>query len=147
MSEPINDADNFSPYKLLRNFSKNRVLPCIFFALVIHVLIIGGTSVNYIYYTWIDPDAKPAESAAGEQGDLTEEPDDEETPGEGKDGEGTPAEKGKDGESPEAGKASGDDDDDPSKAPVVERITDEPEPGETPSEPEGLGISIEDTNR
>lgn len=141
MSETPNDVENLSPYRLLSNFSKNRVVPCIVLALVIHLLVIGASSANYIYHTWIDPAAKPEDSAKAEQ--AGESPDRQ------------PEAKTPDAE--EAAKAAGADKaGDPSKspataegqdAPVVQRITETPKPGETPADPDDIGISLEDTNR
>jgi hypothetical protein len=118
------DIEDLSPYTLLRNFSRNRVLPCLFLALVIHVLVIGGLSANYIYRTWIDPTARlPQPEAAVEE---------EAAAGT----EGTdPAEEG--GLAEDAGEA-------PPDAPVVDRVTGKADPEELPEEPGGLGISIDD---
>lgn len=143
MSQTPNDIEDFSPYKLLGSFSKNRILPCILLALLLHVLVIGGTSYNFIYYTWIDPDAKPAESATAEQ--AADEPA-EESPSP----ETGSAESGAAGDTAAAGNTAGDSStpaDGSADSPVVRSITEEAQPDEIPSEPDGLGISIEDTNR
>jgi len=142
MSQIPNDIEELSPYKLLGNFSRNRILPCILLALLIHVLVIGGTSYNFIYYTWIDPDAKPAQSDAAGQGDEPAEESPSSETGSAKSGAaGNTAGAGDtaaDSSAPAGGNAD---------SPVVKSITEEAKPDEIPSEPDGFGISIEDTNR
>ena len=70
------NVDDVSPYTLLRNFSKSRLLRCLFLALLIHAAVIGGLSTNYIYSTWIDPQADPPEQeepdVVGEDNDAVE---------------------------------------------------------------------------
>ena len=128
------DIDDLSPYTLLRNFSRNRVLPCLFLALVIHVLVIGGLSANYIYRTWIDPTARlPQPEAAVEDAAASPEA------GTAKDATDGAAADGAEGADPaeDAGEA-------PPDAPVVDRVTGKADPEELPEEPGGLGISIDD---
>ncbi len=143
------DVEEFSPYKLLDNFSKSRILPCLFLALVLHVLVIGGTSYNFIYRTWIDPNPESADANAAEQpGEASETPSEGEASKQGtKPGE-TAEEGGEDkaatektGEETPKKPADGD------EPPVIKKITEEPKPGEIPDEPDSLGISLEDTNR
>jgi len=55
MPDDQTDIENFSPYKLIENFTKGRAVLCLVVALVLHVIVIGGTSVPYIYSTWISP--------------------------------------------------------------------------------------------
>lgn len=51
------DISTIAPQKLMGSFSKNRVLFCIFVAVVAHVCVIGGSSTDFIYYNWINPEA------------------------------------------------------------------------------------------
>jgi len=132
MPETPNDIENVSPYKLLDGFSKSRVLPCILFALILHVAVIGGLSTEFIYYK-INPDAKPKEGTAAKQDDAANPADDA---------------KSDDDKSGDAGK--GDDKKDGDKSggdgktpPVVDRVTDKADPDKIPDAP-GLGIPLDD---
>jgi len=131
------NVEDVSPYKLLRNFSKSRLLRCLFLALLIHAAVIGGLSTNYIYRTWIDPEAglpeqdaaANVEDAQAPSGDGTTEDSAGGANGRGPDEEG--------GLAAEGGDAAQD-------APVVNRVTEKADPKELPHEPGGLGISIDD---
>jgi len=57
MAEEQDDISTIAPQKLIGSFSKNRVLLCIFVAVVAHIFVIGGTSTDFIYYNWINPEA------------------------------------------------------------------------------------------
>jgi hypothetical protein len=46
-----------SPNRLLGNFSKGYLWIGILVTVVVHVVVIGGTSMGYIRDTWIDPEA------------------------------------------------------------------------------------------
>jgi hypothetical protein len=130
------NVEDVSPYKLLRNFSKSRLLRCLFLALLIHAAVICGLSTDYIYRTWINPEAGPTEQDAAANVEDAEGPPGEgarEDPatgakGPGSDEKGGPA---------EGGGAS-------QEAPVVNRVTGKADPEELPDEPGGLGISIDD---
>jgi hypothetical protein len=138
------NADNIedlSPYALLKNFSRSRVLPALFLALLVHVAAVGGLSTRYIYHTWINPSAALAETESPEETDETSD----EQPAE----EGQPADKtGSETGTKEAAEVvkkpkAGTDEELP---PVVKRVTGAAEPKEIPDEPTGLGISIDDIN-
>jgi len=142
MSKTPIDPENISPYKLLDNFSKNRVIPCIILALLIHVVVIGGLSSNYIYTTWIDPSAgevvsdddNPDVAADGQK------PDD----ATGEDGDGSDGQKtGEDGSTTD--KPTGDvPEGHNADAPVIKRVTDTEDPDNIPDDPDGGGISLDD---
>jgi len=131
------NVEDVSPYKLLRNFSKSRLLRCLFLALLIHAAVIGGLSTDYIYRTWIDPEAalpEPEAAANAEEpgapsGDGAAEDPASGAKGSGSDEPGGPAEGTGDGAQ---------------EAPVVNRVTEKADPEELPDEPGGLGISIDD---
>jgi hypothetical protein len=128
-STPEN-VEDVSPYKLLRNFSKSRLLRCLFLALLIHAAVIGGLSTNYIWRTWVDPEAElPEQEAAANAEGAEAQPADGTAKGPGSDEKGGSAE--------DAGGA-------PQDAPVVNRVTEKADPGQIPDEPDGLGLSIED---
>lgn len=114
------DVENFSPYKLVENFNKSRIVSCLILAAIVHVIVIGGTSVGYIYSTWINPQ-DPSAQVAGKKPTTraTTEP------------------------TTQAGAKPGKK---PGQAPVVKRITDKPKPGETPKVPTGL-LDIDGTNK
>lgn len=146
MPETPNDIENLSPYKLLHNFSKNRVLSCILAAVIIHVAVIGGLSANYIYRTWIDPAANPDEQTAGapsEDQSSNAKPSGEapgETPPANVTGGNTAK---KDGRAVKDPTKPGDPRED---APVVNRVTEKADPDTIPKQPAGVGISIDDLN-
>jgi len=140
MSDIPKDIEELSPHKLLRNFSRNRLLACFVLALALHVVVIGGLSLRYIYRAWINP-ATPAARAETADGN--------ETPAAGP-SDGVPDSAGGDGSTAASGNATPTktpgEDGAPSAtdAPVVDRVTEEAEPEEIPQEPGGLGISIDD---
>jgi hypothetical protein len=131
------NVEDVSPYKLLRNFSKSRLLRCLFLALLIHAAVIGGLSTDYIYRTWIDPQADPAEQEAAAGVEGTETPP-QETGAEGTAGTPEDPAPAQPGDSPEV---SGDG---PPDAPVINRVTEPADPDQIPQEPGGLGLSIDD---
>ena len=114
------DVENFSPYKLVESFNKSRIVSCLILAAIVHVVVIGGTSVGYIYSTWINPQDESA-IAAGKKKKPTTQPTSQSAtqPGDKKRG----------------------------KAPVIKRITDKPKAGEIPKAPGNLGIDIDGTNK
>ena len=134
------NIEDFSPYTLLRSFSKNRVIPCVFLAVILHVAVIGGLSYQFIYVTWIDPSAK----APGDEGTDGAPVDETETDGAvGEDDSSAAAAAKTDGDNDETAKTS---DDERLDAPVVRGITDKADPDEIPDKPDDFGISIDDTN-
>ena len=120
------DVENFSPYKLVENFNKSRIVSCLILAAIVHVVVIGGTSVGYIYSTWINPQ-DPSAQVAGKKPTTTRPTTEPATQAGDKKG-AKPRRK-------------------PGQSPVVKRITDKPKPGETPKAPTGLGIDIDGTNK
>lgn len=48
------DIEKLSPEKLLRQFSRSGIMLCIILAFGLHVIVLGGTSVDYIH-GMIDP--------------------------------------------------------------------------------------------
>jgi hypothetical protein len=136
MPTPHN-VEDYSPYTLLRNFSRNRVIPCVLLAVILHVAVIGGLSYQFIYTTWIDPSSK----ATGDEG--TDEAAVGEPERDRAGGEDDPAAATKVGDDGDGTKAS---DDENVEAPVVREITEKADPDEIPDRPDDFGISIEDTN-
>ena len=130
MPQTPENVEDVSPYKLLRNFSKSRLLRCLFLALLIHAAVIGGLSTDYIYRTWIDPEAGLPEQGATANAEEAEAPSED---GAAED----PASDKKDGSAEDAGDRAQD-------APVVNRVTEKADPTQIPKEPAGLGLSIDD---
>jgi len=128
MPDTPDHVENLSPHKLLRNFSRNRLLPCLFLALLGHVAVIGGLSVDYIHRTWIDPAAESPDQEAADSADA-------DSPSKNTSA-GNTAEKTapNDGASPDGAKT---------EAPVVNRVSEKPDPGEIPEDPGGLGLPID----
>jgi hypothetical protein len=133
----LENVEDLSPYRLLRNFSKNRVLHGSLLALIIHLAVIGGLSTGYIYQTWINPlppvqkaDAENPDGAPNEETDPADgtKPEDDTNPTNGDD--------------PKPGSPEETD----ATPPVIERVTDVADPEDFPKEPDGLGISIDDIN-
>jgi hypothetical protein len=142
----------FSPYSLLRNFSKNRVLPCVLAAVIAHVVVIGGLSYEFIYTTWIDPSAS-AEKATGNEGAGETGNNEKKAKGSGtestdasvpEDDSARAAVAGKEADGAKKGSTASDDT--RLDAPVVRDITDKADPDEIPDKPDDFGISIDDTN-
>ena len=132
MSNTINNVEELSPYKLLLNFSTSRVLSCMFVAIIVHTLVIGGLSTSYIYRTWIDPSV-----ALDDEVSQKSEPGGNDEPGDKTSADRKQSPQPIDGEPEEPVDENND------KPPVVERVTDTPDPDEIPTEPGGLGLPIE----
>lgn len=136
------NIEEFSPYTLLRNFSKNRVLPSIILAVIAHVLVIGGFSYGFIYTTWIDPSSKSDDTGTAEgSGETSDDAGDEDS---------SDKSPGDVASSETAAKTDGDatetSDGDELNSPVVREITEKANPDEIPDNPDDFGISIDDTN-
>jgi hypothetical protein len=124
----INDMENdeildFSPYRLLKDFTKTRIGPCIVIAVVLHVAVIGGISVAGLiigHYTGDDEAAMQDQAAA----------------------DGRPP-----ASQPATGPAKGDDKTAKKKSPIEKKITEKAKPGELPKGPSDIGISIDETNQ
>jgi len=147
MSDIGDNIERLSPQKLLESFSKGKAISCVILALAIHVVVIGGLSVRYIYYNWINPEAgellrqreeqeaaekklqasAPAPATSNATGVAAVTPPDK-----------TPQAAGEDRKIVQE---HGD-------KPVVKAITDAAKPEEIPDMPTpgGLGISLDDTN-
>jgi hypothetical protein len=140
------DIERLAPQKLMANFSKTRILLAVGIALCLHVIIIGGSSLRYIYVKWINPDAAivdeekspdaaPADDAAGTNAVASTT------------GTNTVAAAASSNEAVAAAAV------DPSKipdsvkeTPVIKRITETASPDEIPRKPDDLDLSVEDTS-
>ncbi len=134
------NIEDLSPYDLLLNFSRSRVLPAILLALVAHVVVVGGLSTSYIYRTWINPSAALTE---------TEE---STTDGDAKKDDTTETSATDEAASTEGKQPSTKSADDPTEGgddkvpPVVKRTTEAAKPGDIPDQPIESGISIDEFN-
>ena len=59
-----NGQERVAPQKLMGSFSKNRLILCVLLAVAAHVVVVGGSSLDYIYYNWINPEAGRAREEA-----------------------------------------------------------------------------------
>lgn len=57
MEDMDKELTRHSPNRLLGNFSKGYLWLGVAVTVVVHVIVIGGTSMGYIRDTWIDPEA------------------------------------------------------------------------------------------
>lgn len=162
MKVGVDTGDAVAPEQLLVVFSRGRILFWIAVAVVIHVVVIGVTSVGYIRDHWIDPEGakvrKEAAAAALAAEKAKEKPQPPSAPAAsntpapaasatnapaasatnaatGSATNGTPAAEGSEAAQLEARR----------NTTVVKRITEAATSNEIPQKPE-LGISLEDTN-
>ena len=124
------NVEDISPYTLLKNFSRSRLLWCLFLALLIHAAVIGGLSTKYIYRTWINPESALPEQAAAAGADSSSD-------------DGTSEDLAGDAKGPGSDEKPATTDGMP-EAPVVDRVTEQADPDQIPQEPGGLGLSIDD---
>lgn len=133
----VNEIMRFVPQKLLQGFSKGNVMRAIVAALILHVVIIGGFSVNFIYYHWLNPEAGEAREAAAKARAADAAPAASSRP------DAAPAAKVPAGQDP-----AGTDDqtllDERKDSAIVRQITESAQPGEIPTLPGEGGISFDD---
>jgi hypothetical protein len=133
-------ADQISPDDLLSGFSKSHLVRWFLAALLLHVIVIGGFSVGTVR-DWLDPEgAKARKAAAIAAAKAATTPAETAAPP----AEGQPAEpaEGKPAE-PQAGAEATTAE---AKSPIEKATTEAAKPGEIPSAPDDLGLSIDDTN-
>ncbi|MDA0321573.1 MAG: hypothetical protein O2923_02495 [Verrucomicrobia bacterium] len=138
------DIENIAPQKLLVNFTENRTLKCLGLAAAIHVLVLCGSSPRYIYEA-INPEAKKVRLAREDSDKLKDmnEKIDRESPAAKLAREKREAEKSKadaastDGEADTMEKRMQTD--------AYKETVEKAAADEIPSEPEDIGISLEDT--
>jgi len=142
MSEQENDIERLTPQKLLAGFSRGKVIHFVILAVVIHIAVIGALSTRYIYYTWVNPEA----GAALKEAETRETAE--------KANQATVATSVSGRNVAPSATAGGVDESDAALVkkhgdrPVVKAITAAATTNEIPKEPapDGLGISLEDTN-
>lgn len=148
MTEPEEkDADRFAPQHLLAEFTRNRIVRCLAVALAVHVVIIGGSSLDYVYFSWINPEAGRAREDARKKAREAEvaktraaqtqpsETGEKAEPGKTATGEGASGQE-TDQDLIEKNKTN----------PVIREITETAKPEDIPDKPDDLGISIGETS-
>lgn len=135
--------DDFSMGRPVAGFSQTRTGMWIGVSLLLHIVLITGTSLGFIRDTWIDPEAakeRKAKAAEAAKAAATQ-PTAATKPASGAAGAPAAA-NGKAGTS-----GTGDANLDAAKdTPVVKRATETAKQSEIPNKPDDLGISLDDTN-
>lgn len=138
--------DDFSMGRPVAGFSQTRTGMWIGVSLLLHIVLITGTSLGFIRDTWIDPEAakeRKAKAAEAAKAAATQ-PTAATKPASGAAGAPAAA-NGKAGSS--GASSTGDSNLDAAKdTPVVKRSTEAAKASEIPSKPDDLGISLDDTN-
>ena len=135
------------PRKLMGSFSQNKVLFCFVAAVAVHVLVIGASSLDYVYYKWINPEAGLAQDEAAKKAR------EERASGVNAGAPVAPATNALDRTSTtNAGPETEEGDsaallEERRNTPVVKSITELPEPDEIPDVPDDIGLTVEDTNQ
>lgn len=148
MPEPSQDFERLVPEKLTVTFSSSRIFHCLLIAIGVHAVLVAATSVTYVRDTWIDPEAAArrraeklaARKAEGEAAAAlptpaapTQTPSTAEQP--------APASSATAAKTPEEIEMEKRKD-----ASVIKAITAKAKTSDIPKEPDGLGITIEETN-
>jgi hypothetical protein len=145
----MSEAETMNPLskgKAVAGFGKTNTMMWISVSLVIHIALIGGTSVPYIMDRWIDPDAAVARKAAAEA-EAAKKKAEAKAAASGKpltppvgpgNGAATAPSTGPKLTPDEAAKAD---------TPVMKRITETAKPEDMPKKPDDLGLSIDETNK
>lgn len=162
MSESNDPTQEPKPTSLLHVFSKSRLEGWLITALIVHVVLLGATSIPYIYDTWIDPAGAEAREASSGDEETAEpgteqaeaangaEPDaQQETDAEQADAKEPAVEQAGAEPAESTSETAGTDTAEPpaARTPVEKRVEDVASPDEIPLEPDDLGISLEETNR
>lgn len=146
------ELEELAPQKLLGTFSKNRVGTCLVIASALHVLVIGGTSLDYVYYNWINKAAGEARAKrlVEEKAKLRLKKKSAAATVPGSSTNAVAAGDVPSGTDTNAADVDVDDEkammDKYKDSPVVKRVTDTAKPDEIPPKPDDLEISVEDTN-
>lgn len=134
--------DQVSPDDLLSGFSKSHLVRWFVAALLLHAVVIGGFSVGTIR-DWVDPDGAKArkEAALAAAKAATAPAETAASAAEGKPAESAAA-AAKPGEvKPDTAETTAE-----AKTTIEKATSEVAKPGEIPSAPDDLGLSIEDTN-
>jgi len=143
MSDAPQELQRLVPEKLTVAFSKSRIFHCLLLAIGMHLLLVVVTSIGYVRDTWIDPEGAARRKAAALAARKAEE--------EGAAGSAAAPTSDAAGARPSTAAAAAKTPDGAElekrkDAPVIKQITEKAKKGEIPKEPDGLGISIDETN-
>lgn len=130
------------PENLLHGFSQTRLGFWIIVALVVHVVLLAGTSIPYLYDTWIDPQGAEERRAASQEQEVEETEAVRQAIEQGAEGREEEAAVDPDPVVPEPEETPADE-----LTPVERRVQETADPAEIPRDPDDLGISLEETNR
>jgi hypothetical protein len=162
--EDMEDISKMAPQKLMGSFTKSRILFCMIVALTAHVLVIGGTSLQYIYEEWINPEAGEARRETErlkKEAEAKKDRDEQLKAMTNVVAEATNTAAGAASPTGTVAAADGTTNTVPTgiapkgeqhlleqrkDTPVVKRITEMPKKGEIPDKPDDIGITIQDTN-
>lgn len=136
------DIARLSPDKLVRRFRHSGIVACLLLALGLHVVVLGGTSVNYIHglvdpawKTQHDAEVEKARKAKAAANAPTTKPATTQPAGKTTDGKAKPDTKTKPATAPNGRR-------------LPAELTTMPKPGEIPNAPGGgIGIDDMDTNK
>ncbi|MCH8475350.1 MAG: hypothetical protein LAT55_09000 [Opitutales bacterium] len=131
------------PETLLAGFSRTRLDFWIIVALIVHVALLAGTSIPYLYDTWIDPEGAEERRAA-----VQEDEDEEAEAVREAIEQGSEAREEETGEAAEEpAEETAQEEEEEELTPVERRVQEAADPDEIPRDPDDLGISLEETNR
>lgn len=125
-----------SPDKLLTHFARTPIVRWLLVAIAAHAVVIAVTSLGYVRDRWIDPEGAKARQEAARAARAAAAP----TP--------APAPAAPAAALPEVAGSAADQAilEQRQDTPVVQRITEAAKPADIPKEPDGLGISLDETN-
>ncbi len=144
MTQAVTPIERLTPDGLVVHFSRSPLMMGILLSIVLHAVVIGGLSYDYIYYDWINPAAGQARQAEQEklraQAAQLKAEQDEAALAASKPPV-APATTQPTGKNPLVPESQ------PGQSPVEQRVNEMPKEGEIPPNPfNDLGISIDQTN-
>jgi Skp family chaperone for outer membrane proteins len=155
------DIEKIAPQTVVGSFAKGRTGMAWLAAIAFHVVVIGGTSLDYIYYEWVNPQAgeqRRQEQEAKRKADLeAKRKAEQKKADDARAAETKAAEKLKkpDAKAPaatekaaesEADKTQSEEIEKHKEAKVVKEVTEKASPKEIPKVPDDIGIDVKDTN-
>jgi len=161
MAEEHSGMQDISPDELLGVFSKTGMGKCLALAVIVHVILIGGTSVGYIRDR-LDPmgaaERRKQEETARQAAQKQASAETAAAATQTASAEGTAATQGSRGDTQQAEARQKDAGDTAvgsgsktlearKDTPMVKRLTETASPKGLPKKPDDLGISIEETNK
>ena len=142
MSDTPHDMNELTTGRPIAGFGKTNTMMWVIISLVLHVALIGGTSLSYIRDHWIDPEAAAARKAAAVAEAAKKKADAKAAAQAAKAPPG-----GSGSTTAPSTQSSKPDENSKANTPVMQRITETAKPNEIPKKIDDLGISIEETNK